>query len=81
MAYTGLSRYSRFDPPTFPVVSADDPIANPHVMRHREEDLQQAGIPAEFGLYHHSGHGFGTGAATDAEGWMENAVCFWEKSS
>ena len=80
MAYTGHSRYTNDDPPTFAVVSSDDPIASPHVMKRRINSLKHAGINAEFHLYHHAGHGFGTGTGTDAEGWMEKAVHFWEQT-
>lgn len=78
MAYTGHGRYTKNDPPTFATVSADDPIASPHTMERRIEALKQAGIKTEFRLYRHAGHGFGTGAGTDAEGWMEHAIRFWE---
>lgn len=81
MAYTGHSRYTKADPPTFAVVSSDDPIASPHTMERRINALKLAGIRAEFRLYHHAGHGFGTGSGTDAEGWMEHAVHFWEQQS
>lgn len=80
MAYTGHSRYTNDDPPTFAVVSSDDPIASPLVMKRRIDSLKHAGINAEFHLYHHAGHGFGTGTGTDAEGWMEKAVHFWEQT-
>ena len=80
MAYTGHSRYTNDDPPTFAVVSSDDPIASPLVMKRRIDALKHAGINAEFHLYHHAGHGFGTGTGTDAEGWMEKAVHFWEQT-
>lgn len=79
MAYTSHSLYSRSDPPTFAVVSADDPIAGPAVMRKRTDALIAAGIPAEFHLYRHASHGFGTGRGTDAWGWMDDAVSFWEE--
>ena len=29
--------------------------------------------------YDHAYHGFGTGAGTDADGWMDEAISFWEK--
>lgn len=80
MAYTGHSHYTNDDPPTFAVVSSDDPIASPHVMKRRIDSPKHAGINAEFHLYHHAGHGFGTGTGTDAEGWMEKAVHFWEQT-
>ena len=79
MAYTGHDRYTASDPPTFAVVSRDDPIASPHVMERRIAALNAAGVDTEFHLYRNAGHGFGVGTGTDAEGWMELAVRFWEK--
>lgn len=79
MAYTGHDRSTKNDPPTFATVSADDPIASPRTMERRIEALKQAGIATEFHRYRHAGHGFGTGAGTDAEGWMEHAIRFWER--
>ncbi len=79
MAYTGHDRYTESDPPTFAVVSEDDPIASPRVMERRIAALNAAGVDAEFHLYRNAGHGFGVGTGTDAEGWMELAVRFWEK--
>ena len=79
MAYTGHDRYTESDPPTFAVVSEDDPIASPRVMERRIAALNAAGVDTEFHLYRNAGHGFGVGAGTDAEGWMELAVRFWEK--
>lgn len=79
MAYTGHDRYTENDPPTFAVVSQDDPIASPSVMACRIAALDAAGVAAEFHLYRNAGHGFGIGTGTDAEGWVELAVRFWEK--
>ncbi|WP_298069083.1 alpha/beta hydrolase [uncultured Mailhella sp.] len=79
MAYTGHDRYTESDPPTFAVVSEDDPIASPRMMERRIAALNAAGVDTEFHLYRNAGHGFGVGTGTDAEGWMELAVRFWEK--
>lgn len=79
MGYTGHERYTKNDSPTFAVVSQDDPIASPRVMERRIAALNAAGVDTEFHLYRHAGHGFGVGTGTDAEGWMELAVRFWEK--
>lgn len=79
MAYTGHGRYTENDPPTFTVVSSDDPIASAYVMEKRINCLKQAGIPTAFHVYHHAGHGFGTGKGTDAENWMDLAVHFWQE--
>lgn len=79
MGYTGHDRYTENDPPTFAVISRDDPIASPRVMERRIAALNKAGVDTEFHLYRNAGHGFGVGTGTDAEGWMDLAVRFWEK--
>ena len=79
MQYTGLSEYSESDPPTYACVGDQDGIANWRVMQARLEAMQQAGIDTEFHVYSGLGHGFGLGTGTSAEGWINDAVSFWEK--
>lgn len=79
MQYTGLSRYSKNDPPTFACVGDSDGIANWRIMQARLEAMNAAGIDTEFHCYHGLGHGFGLGTGTEAEGWIDDAVRFWEK--
>lgn len=79
MQYTGLSEYSESDPPTYACVGDRDGIANWRVMQARLEAMQQAGIDTEFHVYSGLGHGFGLGTGTSAEGWINDAVAFWEK--
>ena len=79
MQYTGLSEYSESDPPTYACVGDRDGIANWRVMQARLEAMQQAGIDTEFYVYSGLGHGFGLGTGTSAEGWINDAVSFWEQ--
>lgn len=79
MAYTGHTDYTENDPPTFVVVSENDPIASAVIMERRVNALRKAGIDVELRKYRTAGHGFGLGIGTDAEGWIEYAVKFWEK--
>ncbi|KAH0790939.1 alpha/beta hydrolase [Histomonas meleagridis] len=79
MGYTGHSEYSRNDPPTYVAVGAHDGIANPRVMERRVEKLKSMGIPAEFHMFPSLGHGFGLGIGTTAEGWVDDAIRFWEE--
>ena len=79
MQYTGLSEYSESDPPTYACVGDRDGIANWRVMQARLEAMQQAGIDTEFHVYSGLGHGFGLGTGTSAEGWINDAVAFWEQ--
>jgi len=45
----------------------------------RVENLRNAGVEVEYRRYRNAGHGFGLGVGTDAEGWIEYAIKFWEK--
>ncbi len=80
MAYTGHSDYAPHEPPTFVVVGERDGIASPAVMARRVEALRTTGADVEFHRYPDVGHGFGAGVGTSAEGWLDRAVTFWERS-
>lgn len=79
MQYTGHSEYSCFDPPTFACVGESDGIASWRLMKRRLEFLRNIGIDTEFHSYPGLQHGFGIGTGTAAEGWINQAVAFWEK--
>ena len=78
MAYTGHTDFTKNDPPTFAVVGDRDGIANASTMERRVNLMRSAGIDVEFHVYKNVGHGFGLGIGTNAEGWFEDAVRFWE---
>jgi acetyl esterase/lipase len=80
MAYTGHSEYSADDPPTFAVVGEQDRIASPAAMERRVQALRQAGVTVAYRKYPALGHGFGIGTRTSAEGWIDEAVRFWERA-
>jgi acetyl esterase/lipase len=80
MAYTGHSDYSSHEPPTFVVVGEQDGIAPPAVMETRVEALRRSGTEVEYHEYKAVGHGFGLGTGTSAEGWVFDAIRFWETS-
>lgn len=77
IAYTGQSTCSSDFPPAFILVSGDDPIANVATVERRVHRLRSAGVEVEYQRYRHAGHGFGLGVGTDAEGWIGNAIQFW----
>lgn len=79
MAYTSHSDMSADEPPTFVVVGERDGIAPPSSMERRVAALREAGTEVEYHLFPNLGHGFGPGTATSAEGWIADAVQFWEK--
>lgn len=78
MQYTGYTAVSERDAPTYACVGTNDGIASWRTMQSRLERLEALGIPTEFHAYEGLGHGFGLGADTAAEGWIEDAVKFWE---
>ena len=78
MQYTGYTAVSDKDSPTCACVGANDGIANWHTMQSRLAGLEALGIPTEFRAYEGLGHGFGLGTGTAAEGWIKDAVNFWE---
>lgn len=79
MQYTGHSDYTESDPPTFVCVGENDGIASWRTMESRLQRLEALGVPTEFHKYPGLGHGFGLGTGTVAEGWINEAVAFWEK--
>lgn len=79
MQYTGHSDYTVNDPPTYACVGEDDGIANWRTMERRLNHMSALGIPTEFHHYPGLRHGFGLGTGTVAEGWLDEAVAFWEK--
>ena len=79
MQYTGHGEYSEEDPPTFVCVGKNDGIANWQTMKRRIDAMSALGIPTEFHAYDGLSHGFGLGTGTVAEGWLDQAVEFWEK--
>lgn len=78
MQYTGHADYTENDPPTFARVGESDGIANWRTMQRRLEVLEDFGIPTEFHHYPGLGHGFGLGTGTVAEGWIDEAIDFWQ---
>jgi acetyl esterase/lipase len=80
MAYTAHSEYSPSSEPTFVVVGDEDAIAPPAIMERRVEALRKSGTEVEYHKYRSVGHGFGLGKGTSAEGWIFEAIRFWEAS-
>jgi acetyl esterase/lipase len=78
IAYTGQSSYSSDFPPTFITVAANDGIANVATVDRRVQNLREAGVDVEYQRYRTAGHGFGLGTGSDAEGWLDLAVRFWQ---
>lgn len=76
--YTGLSEVTGDEVPTYSVVGTNDGIASYRVMEDRIERIKENGTDAEIEFFEGLSHGFGLGIGTVAEGWINNAVKFWE---
>jgi len=80
MAYTAHPDYSSDEPPTFAVVGEQDGIAPAASMERRIAALRKAGTLVEYHKFRNLGHGFGLGTGTSAQGWVADAIRFWEKT-
>nr|MCR4950767.1 alpha/beta hydrolase [Solobacterium sp.] len=79
MQYTGLSEVCGNEPPTYNCVGTADWIASYRTMERRIDQIRRNGTDAMIEVFPGLGHGFGLGANTKAEGWINNAVSFWER--
>lgn len=78
MQYTGLSEVTGNEPPTYACVGTRDGIASYRTMENRIWQIQAQGTDAQIEVFEGLSHGFGLGEGTVAEGWLHNAVQFWE---
>ena len=79
MQYTALSEVTGNEPPTYNCVGTRDGISDYRTMKSRIRKIRANGIDAEIEVFAGLPHGFGLGTGTDAEGWLGNAVAFWER--
>lgn len=79
MQYTGYNRVSKDDGPTYACVGTNDWIADYNVMQTRLKRLSKLNIATEFHCYPGLEHGFGLGLNTISEGWIDDAINFWQR--
>ena len=72
-------------PPVYFWRGNDDTMLGPACMPGQYDDfekaLQACNVPYERVTYDHAPHCIGTGKGTDAEGWVQRAVAFWEEQT
>lgn len=81
MQYTGLSEIFGNEPPTYANIGTNDGIASYRIMEQRIRRIRANGTASEIEVFDGLSHGFGLGEGTVAEGWIDGAVSFWEKSA
>ena len=79
MQYTGLNDVTGNEPPTYACVGTSDRIASYRSMRSYVDRIKANGTDAMIEIFTGLPHGFGLGEGTIAEGWLDDAVKFWEK--
>lgn len=66
-------------PPCYLVHSKDDPVVNIQASCLMEEQLNRLEVPHRVRFMEHGGHSFGLGNGTELDGWLSDAVRFWEE--
>lgn len=79
MQYTGLSEVTKHEPPTYECVGTSDGIASYRSVKSYIRKIKKNGTDAEIQIFDGLTHGFGLGEGTVAEGWINEAVRFWER--
>lgn len=80
MQYTGFSEVTGNEHLTYNCVGTNDGIASYKTMENRINKIKQNGTDAEIEIFDGLPHGFGLGEGTKAEGWINNAIKFWERN-
>ena len=76
--YTASYEISGNDVPTYANLGGRDLYCQANE-KDRIAKLQAMGIDAQLDFFEHCWHGFGLGIGTEAEGWIDNAVAFWQR--
>lgn len=79
MEYTGFDEVTGSEPPTMAVVGTSDGIVPCQIMQDRINRIKANGTDAKILIFKGLHHGFGLGEGTVAEGWIDEAVKFWER--
>lgn len=80
MQYTGHTEVTGDEPPTYNCVGTNDGIASYITMENRINKIKANGTDTMIEVLDGLPHGFGIGENTVAEGWLDNAVGFWERN-
>lgn len=75
---TGLSEVIGDEPPTYACVGTSDGIASYRSMERYISRIKNNGTNAKIEVFDGLSHGFGLGQNTVADGWLDQAVMFWE---
>lgn len=80
MQYTETLEVTGHEPPTYACVGTNDSIVDYRIMENRIRKIRAQGINADIMVFGGLAHGFGLGEGTAAEGWLDDAIAFWEEN-
>lgn len=76
--YIDQFSFSEKDPPVFTIVGVGDAYGGDTIMDAVVPRMRDAGMDVVYHKYENYPHGCGLGIGTDGEGWIEEAIGFWE---
>lgn len=76
--YPSSVSVSPASPAQYICAGEDDDAGLLSVLETQAAELKKNNIRSVFSSFSHAGHGFGLGAGTGAEGWVNDALRFWE---
>ena len=78
--FEGHPDFQPDDPAAYFIIGGRDHLVRQRDVTDRYEEMKSAGIPAVCRVFPTAPHGFGLGTGTEAEGWIDDAVAFWEQN-
>ena len=72
--------FCKNDVPAYFIVGKNDNIVPWREVKERVDNMKKGGCIVEEHIINNLKHGFGVGKNTKAEGWIDQAVKFWEKN-
>lgn len=77
-AYINQIEFARNDPPVYTIVGTGDAYGGDSIMDAVVPRMEAAGMTVIYHHYDNYPHGAGLGVGSDAEGWIDEAIAFWE---
>lgn len=77
--YDVLSNITKDYPPCYINACEDDDTVSVEQSVKLHEKLTECGVLNKIWIGQHGGHGYGDGRGTDVEGWIDEAVKFWNQ--
>ena len=77
--FEGHPDFQPEDPAAYFIIGGKDGLVDVKDVTDRYEEMKKAGVSTVCRVLPTAPHGFGIGIGTEAEGWMDDAVTFWEQ--